>query len=153
MNILFKTIYQTFVIFSACFFFSITFNIPKRELIYCGFTGALGWFIYCVSVYMFDLSNIIGTFLAAIFLTYACRILSNVRQAPSTIYLIPGILPLVPGSHMYYTMYGILNGDMIYSYNEAVLTAKLAGVIAVGIIIVLSLPYSFFDIKNIIKKK
>lgn len=144
-----KIIYQTFVSFMACIFFSLTFNTPKKELPFCGFTGAVGWCIYCIVVYGFKGDTVIGSFLGAATLTASCRFLSHIRQAPSTLYLIPGILPLVPGSYIYNTMYGILDGDMVYSYTQGVLTAKIAGVIALGVMIILSLPYSCF---NFIKK-
>ncbi len=140
-----KILYQSAVAFAACFFFSITFNTPKRELVFCGFTGALGWFIYCIVVHGFNGDPVTGSFFGALALTASCRFLSHIKQAPSTIYLIPGILPLVPGSQIYNTMYGILDGDMVYSYTQGVLTAKLAGVIALGVMIILSLPYACFN--------
>ena len=144
-----KIILQTIFSFASCLFFSITFNTPKKELIFCGLTGAIGMFVYSLSANMFNIDIIIATFLGTIFLTATSRFLSHLRQAPSTIYLIPGILPLVPGSYMYKTMYGLLKEDMVYFYSQGVFTVKLAGVIAFGVMIVLALPYSFF---NFIKK-
>lgn len=136
-------LYQTLLAFIACIFFAIIFNAPRKELVYCGITGSFGWFFY---TYINTLSNnvVLATFVGAIAVTAASRLLSHVRRAPSTLFLIPGILPLVPGAGIYYTMYGVLNGDMLYSYTKGVETLKIAGVISIGIILILSLPYSVF---------
>lgn len=131
--------------FCACIAFTITFNAPKKELLYCGLTGALGWSVYAC-ILPFGPFQVLATFAAAITVSYCARWLSRLRKAPSTLYLIPGVLPLVPGAGMYYTMVGILNSDMTYSYYKGVETMKLAGVIAIGIIIVFSFPVFFFPI-------
>lgn len=143
---------QTFSAFAACIFFAVIFNAPRKELFFCGFTGGLGWFVYQLFYFQFH-SAILATFFASISATAASRYLSHFRRAPSTLYLIPGLLPLVPGAGMYHTMYGILNGDMVYSYSQGVTTMKLAGLIAVGSIIVLSLPYSLFTFVVLKEKK
>lgn len=128
---------------AACVAFAIMFNAPRKELFFCGMTGALGWVIY-KAIDVNTIGSVWSTFFAAIVVTASARYLSHFRRAPSTLYLIPGIIPLVPGAGMYHTMYGVLNSDMVYSYSQGVTTMKLAGVIAVGSIIVLSLPYSVF---------
>ena len=139
-------IIQIIAAFISSYFFSLIFTAPKKELVYCAITGAFGWFIY---MYSYE-NTVIATFFASIAVSCVSRFLSHIRLAPSTLYLIPGIIPLVPGAGMYYTMTGILNNYMVYSYTKAVETMKLAGVIAIGIIIIFSLPYSIFaiNIKN-----
>ena len=37
--------------------------------------------------------------------------MARVLKAPSNTYLIPGIIPLLPGNALYYTMSGIVNSD------------------------------------------
>ena len=53
---------------------------------------------------------------------------------------------------MYYTMDAVLKGSMIESYIQAVNTLKVAGVIAIGIIMILSLPYSVFGFIKVKEK-
>lgn len=137
-------ILQALIAFIACYFFSIVQYAPKKQLIFCGLSGSLSWFIY-VLINKYLNNAVMATFCSAILVTALSRIFSHIRKEPSTLFLMPGIIPLVPGAGMYYTMYAILNGNMLKSYAEAVNTIKLAGVIAIGIIIVLSLPYSFFN--------
>ena len=39
-------IIQFIVALFATLSFAVIFSAPKKELFYCGFTGALGWIIY-----------------------------------------------------------------------------------------------------------
>lgn len=134
--------------FVACTAFSVVFNAPRQELIWCGLCGSVSWVIYFIINSVFN-ESVAGTFFAALIVTALARFLSYARRAPSTMYHIAGILPLVPGMLVYNTMWGILNDDMIYSYSQGVMALKLAGVIGIGSIIVLSLPYSVFELIKI----
>ncbi len=136
---------QMLAAFIACTAFSVVFNAPKEELVYCGICGSIGWGV------MFLLNQgtgnaVLGTLFSAITVTGLARVLSYTRKAPSTMYHIAGILPLVPGMSMYNSMWGILNDDMVYSYSQAVNVIRLAGVIGIGSILVLALPYSVFEV-------
>ena len=39
---------QFIVAVFATIAFAVLFSVPKKELAFCGFTGALGWIIYSV---------------------------------------------------------------------------------------------------------
>ena len=43
-------IIQFIVALFATLSFAVIFSAPKKELFYCGFTGALGWIIYYIMV-------------------------------------------------------------------------------------------------------
>ena len=87
-----------------------------------------------------------ATLAAAAAVTLAARLLSYHRQAPSTLYHIPGILPLVPGMAVYHAMQAAIQGFILETYSNALLALKLAGAIGVGSILILVLPYSFFEL-------
>jgi len=143
--------FQMVVAYIACWGFSIIFNAPKRELIFCGISGSVGWAVYYLVNAIFQ-EPIFATFLAAAVVTTLARFLSYVRRAPSTMYQIVGILPLVPGMQLYNTTQGILNNNMVESYTQGVLALKLAGVIGIGSVLVLALPYSVFELIKITPK-
>ena len=64
--------------------------------------------------------------------------MARVNKNPATGYLMVGLLPLVPGGGLYYTMrYGI-EGDMSNFLNKGLNTLGIAGSLAVGILLVLS---------------
>lgn len=143
---------ETIYCFFCCVFFAIIFRAPKKELIFCGITGSLGWLLYEGIDIPFS-RPIVAAFFASVMVTSASRFLSHIRRAPSTLYLLPGIIPMVPGSGLYYTMYCILNNDLMGSYEQGVYTLKMAGAISVGIIIVLSMPYKVFNFIELKEEK
>lgn len=128
----------------ACAAFSIVFNAPRRELAWCGINGGLGWLVYALLM-QGEGRPVVATLAAAAAVTVVARLLSYHRQAPSTLYHIPGILPLVPGMAVYNAMQGAIRGHILETYSNALLALKLAGAIGVGSILILVLPYSFFE--------
>lgn len=138
---------QVIVAFVATIAFSVLFNVPKNQYIFCGVTGALGWLCYLI---IFDIypSVVLSSFVASCTLTFASRIFSVCRKTPVTIFLICGIFPLVPGAGIYYTAYNIIMGDNALALSKGIETAKIAVAIALGILIVFSLPISLFKIFN-----
>lgn len=130
--------------FISSLFFAVLCNAPRKELLFCGLTGGISFVLFKSFNYM-SANAVFASFIGAVGATACSRFLSHFRKAPATLFLIPGILPLVPGAGMYYTMNGILKKDIVYFYARGVETLEIAGVIAVGIMIVLSLPYGVFS--------
>ena len=123
--------------------FAVIYNAPKRELINCGIAGALGWVVYFYI--MGETTNsTLSVFGGSIVVSACSRVLSYTRRAPSTLFLIPGIIPLVPGYPMYNTMLAMIEQDLYHSYLEGVGTLQMAGAIAIGIVFIFSLPYRAF---------
>lgn len=133
--------------FMASLTFAVLFSAPRKELIYCGFSGAAGWlFFEILSTYY--LNGLFPTFIAAMAATAVSRLFSFKRKQPITIYLIAGIIPFVPGAGIYYTMYHILMNDTASAVNYGVETVKTAGIISLGIVIIMSLPYQLFKLER-----
>lgn len=132
--------------FFACIGFAIVLRVPKKELISCGFIGLISFAVYTVMCCVIGEDSILPMFFGIVAATVFARGMSYRRKAPSTIYVIMGMLPLVPGAGMYYTMYGILNSDILFSYMKGAETLKAAGVIAMGIILVFIFPPEFFKL-------
>ena len=78
--------------------FGITFQMPRRHYLACGLTGAVGWMVYIFCVELFALSPAIATLVATLPLTGCARFFAIRHKAPVTIFLLPGIFPLVPGA-------------------------------------------------------
>lgn len=120
--------------------FGITFQMPRRHYLACGLTGAVGWMVYIFGVELFALSPAIATLVATLPLTGCARFFSVRHKAPVTIFLLPGIFPLVPGAGIYYTAYYFLRDDRTLFLNKGVETLKIALALALGIALVCSLP-------------
>lgn len=124
--------------------FAILFNAPKKEYIWCSITGGLGWVVYLFIVQI-HASVAAATLCATFILTIFSRVLSLTRKKPVTVFLIPGIFPLVPGAGIYYTAYYFISNLKNQFFYKAVETTLIAGSIALGIFLGFLLPQIWFN--------
>ena len=136
-------IIQLLVSMLATISFAILFTAPKKEVLFCGFTGALGWMVYYLMT-THDLSNVLASMVAALCLTILARCFAVVRKTPVTVYMLSGIFPLVPGAGIYYTAYYLFTGDHAMSGEKGLETLLIAGAIVFGIIFGFAIPQSLF---------
>lgn len=119
--------------------FSVVFHVQKKHLLICGTVGALGWLIYLLCLDA-KLSTVLSTFIASLIVTQLSYILARKRKTPVTVFLIAGIIPLVPGLGLYRTMSAILVSNYSLAVNYAALTFQISAVIAGAIVIIALLP-------------
>ncbi len=136
-------IIQFIVSMLATISFAILFNAPKKEVLFCGLTGAFGWMVYYLITTQ-DISNVLASLIASFGLTLLARGLAVARQNPVTVYLLTGIFPLVPGAGIYYTAYYLLTGDSAMSGAKCLETVYIAGAIVFGIIFGFGIPQAIF---------
>jgi len=121
--------------FIACAGFAIIFNIHGFGIAICAFGGVLTWVVYCVGNY-FGLDLYVTYFLAAVTAAVYSETMARIRKYPAISYLVVGIFPLIPGAGIYYATNFLLNGDQSAFVQKALETIGIAGVIAVGILMV-----------------
>lgn len=121
--------------FIASFAFGIIFNIKGKNLFFASFCGALGWFVYKISLKLGN-SDTTSMFLASIALSTYSEIFARILKTPVTTFVVAALIPLVPGGGMYYTMYEAITGDIITSLEIGIKTLASAGVLSIGIILV-----------------
>ena len=92
-------------------------------------SGAVGWFVY---LNLSDLTDVSRYLLATIAVAVLSEIFARLYKTPATVFLIIGIIPLVPGGGIYYTMEALINGDLSLFVRYGMETAASAGAIAVG---------------------
>ena len=83
--------------FVATMAFAILFQAPRSTLPCSGFVGALGWVIFIIMAKKLGHSTPVANFCATVLLAAAGEISARLFKQPSTVYIIPGIIPLVPG--------------------------------------------------------
>ena len=123
---------QTAAAFVAIAAFSVYIEAPKKHLIWCGFLGALCWLIYLLCL---DIGIIWATFISTLAITLISHIFARILKGPVTVFLIPGILPLVPGAYLYRTVYEFFFGTRAQMTFNFMLTIEIAGAIALAIFI------------------
>lgn len=145
-------ILQIICAFIATLGFGILFNVRDKNLFYASFGGALGWLVYLISMNLNN-SPMMSTFIAALVISIYAEIFSRVLKNPVTLFLICALIPLVPGSGMYYTILAAVQGDVMLSLNKGIETLSIAGTIALGIITVSTLSRLIQRITYIRHKK
>lgn len=124
--------------------FAIIFNAPKRELLFCGFTGAVAWLVYYILTVTESIGVVAASLIASIILTIIARIFAVVRRNPVTVYLMAGIFPLVPGAGIYYTAYYMISGSDQFGA-KGIETLEIALAIVFGIIFGSAIPQIVFQ--------
>lgn len=120
--------------FLAVLGFSTVMEVPKKLLIHTSLIGAFGWFIYLL-VYNQGNTTVVACFWSAMVISLLSHISARVLKAPVTVFLIGGILPLVPGAGMYRTAYSMMMETSQDVYRNLQETLMIAGAIAVAIFI------------------
>lgn len=129
--------------FLAAAGFGILFNVPKNSIIASGMVGAIGWLGYLMVMSMYT-SPIIATFVASVLIGVMGEVFAKKFKNPSTIFIIPGIIPLVPGITSYKTIIALIDGDNGLALSLGILTMGLAIAISSGLIFAIS----FFRIRK-----
>lgn len=87
----------------ATVFFCILFKVPKKAILISSLLGGAGYVVYDLTSPVFG-STIAGYFLGTLFMAIFSEILARTMKMPATIFMIPSIIPLVPGVGLYKTM-------------------------------------------------
>lgn len=133
--------------FLASLGFGFLFNIKGRNLWLAGFVGAVGGIGYKVGLY-FGCSELLSNFIGAVCLSLSSEVLARVCKTPVTTFLICGLIPLVPGKGMYETMVEAIHGHAQRTVNMGLSTISVAGVLALGILIVSTLMRAYYTEKR-----
>ena len=94
---------------------------------------------YCCLLYTSLESEVVRYFLATIVVSLLSELFARILKAPATIFLVIGIVPLVPGGGLYYAMDALINADYVLFAQKGVETAACAGAIAAGVSVVTSI--------------
>lgn len=126
-----------FAFFATCGF-SIIFRVPTKNIPICALIGSCGWLVY----QLLD-ANVFSPVASCFFASCAVALLSDIASKllkdASTIFIIPGIMCLVPGAGMYRCMLSLLHHDMNDFASIGTETLLIAGSIAVGLLVMGSL--------------
>lgn len=116
--------------------FAILFGVPRKHYLGCGITGAVGWAVYLAVQRGVGLSPVESTFCAAMAVMLMARLLAVSYHCPTTIFLVCGIFPLVPGGSLFWTSYYLVSNQLRNALAAGFLSIKLTVAIALGIIVV-----------------
>ena len=113
----------------AAGFSSVYLHAKPLDILLGALCGAVGWFLFTLTGGSGASSYLVGAFTVAVL----AEIIGASLKTPATVFLLPGLLPLVPGGGMFLTMRSAVNGLMSESLTNAYTTLFAAGSIALGI--------------------
>ena len=134
--------------------FAIFFNVQPKLLLWVSPIGALGWVVYVLGVFNYE-NPMIYSFTAAALISLCSEVLARRLKQPAIIFVIPGILPLVPGVGLYQTVYAIMFKKYSIAATVGTKSVIVSIGIALGILIVASLSrvFNFYQLKRAFSRK
>ena len=113
--------------------FSALFGAPRRYYLYCGLAGMAGWAVYLLVAAG---HSVVGAaFFAALAVATISHIMAKICRCPVTVFLICGIIPLVPGGGIFWTAYYIVTEQLRMAAATGFVALKVTIAIAGGIIL------------------
>ncbi len=128
--------------------FSLVFSTKLRHLPFCALSGFLSCLLYLIALHYWNcgvfLSNMIGA-AAGGFFSAVC---SRLRKAPRNIFIIAAMIPLVPGSGLYYTMDSIVSKNVEEAFTYLAATLQTAVGISAGFLLVTAVAQAFDHLRE-----
>ena len=115
--------------------FSILFNNRGKKLVLATIGGLLSWAVFLLPEPVLP-GEAVRYLLSAATITVYAELLARLEKTPTTTFLVPSMIPLIPGGALYYTMNYALNKQWSQFAQQAFYTLQLALSLAVGVIAV-----------------
>ena len=112
--------------------FSLLFKMDWKFLPWATLCGTVACIVY-VPVDNWMGSVFISNFIAAIVVTIYSEIFSRICRTPTTMFIIAGMIPFVPGSALYYTMSNLISGDSEMALSKFITTILVIVGLAFGV--------------------
>lgn len=132
--------------------FAILFRLKPLHWVYAGIDGLLACIVYFIGLEIFE--GVLGpNILAAFVCAFGAEVFARIAKAPSTVFLLPGIIVFVPGRTLYYTMNELMNRNYVEAGHNLLLTVQVAVALGAGIILASLLRIIIFNTYDRIKNK
>lgn len=137
--------WQTLAAFIGTFAFAILFGVPRQQYATCGIIGAIGWAAFLIMTR----AGVAGTMVSITFSTVLICLMSRMvavwDKCPSTVYLLCGIFPLVPGAGIFWFTYYLVAEKFRLSMTTGFNAGMAAIAIVLGIILAMEFPQRWFS--------
>lgn len=99
---------------AACVGFAILFHVRGVKVFLCALGGFFCWGAYLLSYRYLTPTTFGASLLASVVIGLYAQIMARANRVPATVFTTVCLLPLIPGSSLYYSIYGIVtkNHDM-----------------------------------------
>ena len=128
--------------------FALIFNVGRKHILpatICGFLSC-GIYLFCYWVLHWD--NLVSNIAAASFCQLYAEFFARFMKAPTTVFYIPGVIPLIPGGALYNTMYHVVIKDFEMAKQHGITTLQLALGVAIGLSLVSALMHILMSLSR-----
>ncbi len=126
-------ILQIITAFIGSLGFALLYNIRGKKLFVAAIGGLLSWGFFIVLGWFIE-DESVRYFIVALLLSLYAEIMARLLKTPTTTFIITSLIPLIPGSSLYYTMAYAFSRDSHNFIINGINTLRLAGALALGII-------------------
>lgn len=132
--------------------FALLFHINGYKIMIVSLGGAFNWLIYLLSMDM-NGNRILSFFIATAATALFAEIIARLIKAPVITLVVPMLIPMVPGSDLYYTTFALVSGNMndFSSYGTQLILE--VGAMSLGLIVVACLMQIYTRILTVLKQK
>lgn len=131
---------QLVTAFTGALGFAVLFNVQSARLFWAGLGGMVGWAAYLALGSCYE-SDVIRFFLASACFTLYAEPLARIKKTPTTVFLVPAAIPMVPGASLYRSMSFAVNGQWTAFAQQILYTLLLAAAIAAGIVCAMTMVH------------
>lgn len=131
---------------AACFCgtlgFGILFNIRGKRMVFASIGGIAAWALYLLLYSMLP-NEVLCYFIVSLIVAIYAEFMARAFKTPAITFCILSLIPLVPGSSLYYTIASVLEGSVETFLGKSAYTLSLAAALSLGIILVAAFSKSF----------
>lgn len=125
---------------------SVLNNIEKRYIVLCGLCGSLTAFLYDVSENF--VSPVMASLISCFLLATVCQYLSFKTKRPDTSFIIPGIMPVVPGSLVFRAFDALAESSYMKALDYGTQAIMVGVSIALALVFNETMTTLFMNIKH-----
>jgi uncharacterized membrane protein YjjB (DUF3815 family) len=114
--------------------FSVLMNAPSKGIFLAGICGSLGWATFIFIKHASD-SPVFASFIGGMVVGIFGEFFAIKFRRPATIFIVPAILPLVPGYGLYYTMLNLIQKNYVVAGTVGLEAMMVALSVATGLIV------------------
>lgn len=147
-----RIVIQLITAFSSSLGFAFIFNVKGIRLFFDGIGGLIAWAVQLLAAAVLP-NEALCYLMGSAALTAYAEMMARWQKCPTTLFIVAGSIPLVPGGVLYKTMSHAISRDWQAFFAQGLETLLLAVAISAGILIVMMLDQIIRNLAELLKKK